>query len=191
MYARTCKNKKLTFDFAEGLVDDNLLVVDRETNSVWSQLDSQAISGPMKGTPMSVIPALQTTWRFWKKQHPATRVMVVQGQVGRPYLYRNRQPGIKRPTQRPTSHDTTSLGLGISIDGESMFLPFLQLADSTIPLRLKIGQHDIVIHYQPSALTAWALDTQGNLLPTVLAYQKGWLSFNPQSTIFKAQSAHP
>ena len=59
-----------------GLVNNNLLVVDRETESVWSQLDNKAISGPMEGTPMTIIPALQTTWKFWRERHPDTKVMM-------------------------------------------------------------------------------------------------------------------
>jgi hypothetical protein len=34
VYARNARDKTLTFDFAEGLVKNNLLFVDRETNSI-------------------------------------------------------------------------------------------------------------------------------------------------------------
>jgi hypothetical protein len=61
VYAREVAGKKLTFDFAEGLIKDNLLFVDRETHSIWSQLDNQAVSGEMKGAPLQVIASLQTT----------------------------------------------------------------------------------------------------------------------------------
>jgi hypothetical protein len=38
VYARRVGDRELTFDFAEGLIKDNLLIVDRETRSVWPQL---------------------------------------------------------------------------------------------------------------------------------------------------------
>ena len=57
MYARRQGGRELTFDFAEGLVDNNLLVVDRETSSVWSQLAGRAIAGSMEGTPLTAVPA--------------------------------------------------------------------------------------------------------------------------------------
>ena len=38
MYARRINDRVLTFDFAGGLVDNNLLLADRETSSLWSQL---------------------------------------------------------------------------------------------------------------------------------------------------------
>ena len=106
MYARLSGDRELTFDFASGLVNNNLLVVDRETSSVWSQLDNQAISGPLNGSPMTIVPALQTTWKYWRQTHPNTRVMVVQGRKGRLYIYRNLEIGKGRPRSRPTTHDT-------------------------------------------------------------------------------------
>ena len=77
MYTREYDNHSLTFDFAEGLLNDNLLFVDRETQSIWSQLEGKAINGPMKGKTLQNIPALQTTWKNWKTKHPTTKVWFV------------------------------------------------------------------------------------------------------------------
>ena len=46
VYARTSKSRELTFDFAEGLGKNNLLMVDRETDSVWSQLHGRVLTEP-------------------------------------------------------------------------------------------------------------------------------------------------
>ena len=55
MYARRVGEQEVTFDFAEGLLQNNLLFVDRETSSIWSQLHGQAVSGPLEGTPLQVV----------------------------------------------------------------------------------------------------------------------------------------
>lgn len=184
MYARHVGDKELTFDFASGLVNDNLLLVDRETSSVWSQLDNKAISGPMKDTPMVVVPAMQSTWRFWKTKHPDSEVMTVEGEKGRKYFYSDWTPGKPRPKKPPTSHDTVNLGLGISVNGESFFLPFRELDRSSTPLHLTIGGVDMAVYYRPWAMTAWAFDQKRELLPTVLAYEAGWKSFHPETKVF-------
>ena len=171
-----------------GLVNNNLLMVDRETDSVWSQLDNKAISGPMEGTPMSIIPTLQTTWKFWREQHPDTRVMIVEDGKGRPYLYRNRKIGGPRPTSRPSSHDLSAIGLGININGEAMYYPFRELDKQSMPLEQVIGGKTITIHYVKDALTAWAEDASGNLLTGVLAYETGWKDFNPETEVFEVPS---
>lgn len=186
MYARRVGDRELTFDFASGLLNDNLLIADRETGSLWSQLDGRAIDGPLADTPLSVIPALQTTWAHWKELHPDTRVMVVQGEEGHPYFYRTWQPGSPRPGSRPTAHDTRRLGLGLVIGDESMYFPFAELQRAADPVSIRLGGQDLVIRYRREALTAWAEDPQGHLLPGVLAYRFGWMRFHPESRIFHA-----
>ena len=50
-------------------------MADRQTNSVWSHLDGEAIEGPMTGTEMSFIPLVHTTWEEWLDLHPDTSVL--------------------------------------------------------------------------------------------------------------------
>ncbi len=185
MYARRIGTRELTFDFAEGLFKDNLLVVDRETGSVWSQLAGQAIAGPLEGTPLAAVPALQTTWGYWRARHPETRVMIVEGEAGRPYFYRNRRPGVPAPPSHSRAHDTSALGLGLVVGGEAMFFPFSELDRAPSPLRLTLGGEEIVVHYRPEALTAWAEDREGRLRVGVLAYEDAWLDFHPRSGVFR------
>ena len=186
MYARSHEDRELTFDFGEGLVENNLLVVDRETRSVWSQLAGRAISGPLEGAPLEALPSVQTTWRLWRSLHPATEVAVVEGEQGRPYLYRSFEPGGPRPKQRPTEHDTSNLGLGLAFGGEAWFFPFAELERAEVPLRLELAERTVVVHYRPKDLTAWAESGDGELLLSVLAYRSGWSSFHPQSNVWRA-----
>ncbi len=190
MYARRAGGRGLTFDFAEGLVRDNLLIVDRETGSVWSQLDGQAVIGPMRGTPLQIVPSMQTTWRFWRERHPDTKVMTLDGPAfedtdGRPYRYRPPDAAPPEPSAR-VAHDTSTLGLGLALEGQSTFLPFRELARGGAPIRLTLAGVAVVIHFDRDGATAWAEDESGQLLPAVLAYESGWLAFFPESTVYKA-----
>ena len=184
MYARRIEDREFTFDFAEGLINDNLLIVDRETGSVWSQLDGKAISGPMLGAPLPVIPAMQSTWKFWQTFYPETRVMVVEGEEGSPYLYRNRKPGAPRPAKPATSHDTSFLGLGFATQDHAIFFPFSELDKSPIPMRVTLGEQPIDVHYDKEGLTAWVTGPDRKVLPAVLTYRSGWLDFHPQSIVY-------
>jgi hypothetical protein len=188
VYAREVEGRELTFDFAEGLVKDNLLIVDRETNSIWSQLDSKAVSGPMKGAPLQSVPSIQTTWKFWRKRYPKTRVLVVRGEEGRRYFYRDRKPGT-RPKRPDTTHNTSKLGLGLVVDGQAMFFPFRELRRVAPPVRVKLGGEWVAVYYEEEALTAWAEDGKGNLLSGVLSYEEGWVSFNPESRTYRGPRA--
>lgn len=185
MYARKAADRELTFDFGAGLIKDNLLLVDRETRSVWSQLDAKAVSGPLQGTPLEIIPSIQTTWGFWRQKYPDTRVMVLEDE-GRPYFYRNRKPGQPRPKEPPKEHDTSNLGLGLVMDDQAYFYPLRELAEAGRPVHQSHNGETVTIHSEPEALTAWGEDAQGNLLPGVLVYQDGWMNFFPESIVYSA-----
>ena len=176
-------DRTLTFDFAGGLVDDNLLLADRETNSVWSQLEGKAISGPLVDSPLVSVPSLQTTWAHWRKLHPDTRVMMLEDEEGRPYRYRDWIPGSPRPSKPPAGHDTSVLGLGLVAGGEATFLPLRDLAGATTPLTLELGGRRFTVHYAAEAPTAWAEDADGELVDSVLAYEWAWKRFFPDSQV--------
>ena len=188
MYARRQGGQELTFDFAAGLIDDNLLMVDRETGSVWSQLAGKAVSGSMRDTPLEALPSIQTTWRFWWSQHPDTRVLSLPGEAGNPYVYRAFSKG--RPAQ-DAPHDITDLGLGLTIGGDSWFFPLIELGRTSSPHRVTIGGEMVSIHHHVDDLTAWAENEAGGLLVSVLAYRDGWLSFSPDSHLFQAPGEDP
>ncbi len=48
---------------------------DHQTDSLWSHILGQAISGEYKGTRLTFIPALQTDWQTWQELHPDTLVV--------------------------------------------------------------------------------------------------------------------
>ena len=76
MYGRNIEGRELTFEFAEGFLNDNLLFVDRETDSVWSQLHGKAIAGPLKDTPLPVLPTMQVTCSVLKVKNTNKRCCI-------------------------------------------------------------------------------------------------------------------
>jgi hypothetical protein len=43
---------------------------DDETGSVWSHLDGRALTGPLAGEQLRVLPLQSTTWSAWLAEHP-------------------------------------------------------------------------------------------------------------------------
>lgn len=64
-----------TFGTTGRLVNSNLLMYDRQTDSEWPQILGVAISGPRKGTRLDTVPLVWTTWRAWRTTHPDTLVL--------------------------------------------------------------------------------------------------------------------
>ena len=186
MYARKLAGREFTFDFGAGLVKDNLLLVDRETDSVWSQLANQAITGEMTGTDLQPVVSMQTTWKFWRQRHPDTRVMVQHDQLeGRPYFYHDFVPGARRG-ERPHEHDTATLGLGFANAAGAVYFPFAELAQSELPVHRSVGGREIRVHYDAEGLTAWVTRPNGDRLSTVLVYAGSWRQFFPDSEFYQA-----
>lgn len=75
----------LTFGTSGMLVNSNLLMYDRQTDSRWPQILGAAISGPMKGTRLEEIPLAWTTWERWQRRHPNTQVLSTETGYFRTY----------------------------------------------------------------------------------------------------------
>ena len=64
----------LTFDLREGSSEESLLIVDRETETVWEALTGEAIEGLLHGSTLEQIPTTLSFWFGWKDFYPDTEV---------------------------------------------------------------------------------------------------------------------
>jgi hypothetical protein len=89
VYGRTIAGRTLDFEPSGALLQASLVMRDRQTDSWWSIMSSDAIGGPLEGTDLPELPAGEkTTWREWRAKHPGTLVLSVDGVehvAGNPY----------------------------------------------------------------------------------------------------------
>lgn len=64
-----------TFGTSGDLVNSNLLMYDRPTDSRWPQILATAITGPARGETLTEVPVVWTTWGRWRAAHPDTTVL--------------------------------------------------------------------------------------------------------------------
>jgi hypothetical protein len=57
------------------LYRSDLLLYDRESESLWSQIAAKAITGPARGTRLAPLRSRITSWGAWKAEHPKARVL--------------------------------------------------------------------------------------------------------------------
>ncbi len=84
----------MTFGVSGKLWRDSLVMYDRTTRSLWSQVLGKAIAGPLKGVSLQEIPSEQTTWVAWKKRHPETLVLEKPSLSGSGYAAYFRNPDV-------------------------------------------------------------------------------------------------
>jgi hypothetical protein len=65
----------LSFGTSGKLVNSNLLMYDRQTDSQWPQILGMAIDGKNKGTVLEEIPLAWTHWSRWLRRHSDTLVL--------------------------------------------------------------------------------------------------------------------
>jgi len=67
VWTRTVNGKPLHFYLA-GINNQNFLMRDKETGTWWQQITGQAISGPMKGTSLTLVLSDELTFGEWKAE---------------------------------------------------------------------------------------------------------------------------
>ena len=69
------KGERVEFGTSGKLWKSNLVMYDRKTDSLWSQVLAEAILGEMTGTKLNVLPSDQILYGNWKKSHPDGEVL--------------------------------------------------------------------------------------------------------------------
>ena len=64
-----------TFGVSGNLWHGVLVMYDRGTGSLWTQLEGRAIEGPRAGESLEHVESTHTTWAAWKEAHPDTVVL--------------------------------------------------------------------------------------------------------------------
>lgn len=65
----------MNFAVSGMLWNRSLVMVDKETRSLWSHLLGEAMDGKLKGSRLEIIPATMVTWQAWRREHPKTTVV--------------------------------------------------------------------------------------------------------------------
>jgi hypothetical protein len=191
VYDRTVKRKELTFGVSGMLYESNVLFYDHQTESLWSQLREEAVTGTHTGTRLKALPSVTTTWKAWREQHPQT--LVLSTQTGFPRNYR-RSPyaGYDQSAELmfPVKHEDERLSpkekvVGVSIGTVHKAYPLRLFRERAEPIVDTVGKTRIKILYNAEADTAQVVEADsGKLLPAVVVYWFAWATFHPQSPMY-------
>ncbi len=84
-FERRINGEDVTFGTSGKLYNNNLLMYDRKTKSLWNQLGGKAVVGELTGYRLTIVPVEITTWARWKKLYPDTKVLARDTGNPRPY----------------------------------------------------------------------------------------------------------
>ncbi len=126
MYDRALEERKLTFGVSGKLWKNVLIMYDRQTDSLWSHLTGEAVSGPLKGKRLDIFPAAMLRYSEWKQLYPDTLVLKKGSRAGGvfgnpsrdPYegYYYSSQTGVIPPKYRDNRLHPKTLLVGLALD---------------------------------------------------------------------------
>jgi hypothetical protein len=178
------------------LYNSDVLLYDRGTESLWSQLLEQAVSGPMKGTRLTPVPLTHTTWAAWRARHPRTEVLSTDTGQARdyardPYAGYDTVPRLMFEVQhRDDRLPLKEWVLGLRIGGQAKAYPFSALGrrvDAQGRLLDRVGDVPVQIRFDAKHRSAEAFDASGRPLPSVMAFWFAWYAFYPQTQVLQAR----
>jgi hypothetical protein len=184
--------RALTFGVSGLLYNSDMLLYDRETESLWSQIMKQAVTGPMKGRRLTMLPLTHTTWRAWLREHPNTRVLSTDTGYRRdyasyPYGGYETERGLYFPVSaRSRRYHPKERVLGVEVGGVHKAYPFAELSKTGGEVRDRVGGQAIVVRFDWANDSARAFDAAGNQLPAMTGFWFAWYAFHPETEVFEA-----
>lgn len=184
-----------TFGVSGLLYNSDVLLYDRETESLWSQIMSQAVGGPLRGLEITPVVTAHTTWRDWRARFPET--LVLSTETGFAMQYKNspydeyqRSRQTMFPVQnRSRQYSNKELVLGVSIEDKFKAYPFKELR------RHDLASFDdtfagttLTIKWDESEQFATAFNSDGDEIATVIVYWFAWFAFHTDTAVFQASS---
>lgn len=184
--------KAKTFGVSGLLYNSDLLLYDRETKSLWSQIAAMAIAGPLRGEVLTSLPVVHTSWGDWRRRHPDTTVLSTDTGYRRDYE-RSPYAGYESSDRLffPVSHQDRRYPpkeqvIGVGIKGHYKVYPFSELARTNGEVSDEIGGEKLVIRYDKAQRSAQVFDEGGEPIPGLTGFWFAWMAFHPGSAVFTA-----
>ena len=184
-----------TFGVSGLLYNSDVLLYDRATQSLWSQISQTAVSGPLKGTGLLPVVVTHTTWADWRTRHPNTEVLSTQTGFERDYQ-RDPYEGYDRVARlifdvqhRDDRFPLKEWVLGVEVAGVYKAYPFSLLAGAVNArgeLQDNVGGRHLRIRYNALHRSAEAFDEHGQPWPGTMAFWFAWVAFHPQTAVLRA-----
>lgn len=172
MYDRNVAGQELTFGVSGKLIRNVLVMFDRETDTLWSQLLGKAVDGALLGTDLVPLASLQTTWAEWKSIHPETTALAIGGPAYDSYsgYYSSGSAGVIGEFREDDRLPRKELVHGIVVNGEPAAYPYRALEVEPLVNDI-VDDEPVLVLFEPRSQTALAFSRQ--LGDRVLTFEPG------------------
>ncbi|MEX0964127.1 MAG: DUF3179 domain-containing protein [Pseudohongiellaceae bacterium] len=188
------ENRDLDFGVSGLLYQSDVLLYDRQTESLWSQIIGEAISGPHQGKKLGSLVLAHTSWGAWQQAHPDTEVLSRDTGVRRdytqdPYAGYGDSPRILFPVvnRAPGPWHAKEWVLGVELNGQYKAYPFTELAAQGLnQFTDEFAGETITIVWDEENRSA-AMRSGNEVQPSITAFWFAWYAFHTQTEVFRAR----
>ena len=194
VFSTNIANTSLQFGVSGLLYNSDVLLYDRNTESLWSQIMGKAVAGKLKGTLLPQIPVTHTSWKDWVKNHPDT--MVLSRDTGSRRNYRNSPYAGYEKTRRlyfkvshksPANYHPKERVIGVEINGHFKAYPYKELSkNGKAEFTDSFAGSNLKISWNEEAQSGNITNTDGKALPVISSYWFAWFTFHPDTEIYTA-----
>jgi hypothetical protein len=190
-----------TFGVSGKLVNSNLIMYDRSTDSQWPQILGKAIHGSSRGTRLEEFPIVWTTWEKWKKKHPDTRVLSQKtgfirnyGKSGDPYgSYLGKNKGyyasedlLFRPIFEDEQLPPKAVVAGVRDKAGNAAAILKDRLRREKKMELKLGKRTVVVTYEPGLdFYSAAIKETAERINAFDAMWFAWKGFYPDTQLLR------
>ncbi|GAB4351909.1 MAG: DUF3179 domain-containing protein [Immundisolibacter sp.] len=188
--------RSVQFGVSGLLYRSNLLLYDRATESLWTQMGGRAISGTLRGQRLTPLPVQHTTWGDWRARHPRSAVLraptltAVRLRGASRYADYARSPDLWQPVGLPDRRlPLKEPVIGLAVNGQAKAWPLRALTAAPMPLHDRVGGQAVNVHYDAATDSAEVRDADGRPLPATRGYWFAWAAFHPDTLIGSSDTA--
>ena len=183
--------RKRSFGVSGLLYNSDVLLYDRQTQSLWSQIMAESVAGKSSGQKLVAIPTQLTSWKNWRKKYPETKVLTAQTGFKRDYnrqaymQYRNSDELMFDVKNKSKALPIKSWVLGLEVNGKAKAYPFSELAKSKEKLIDVFEGTKIEISYDAPSHTASVKVDEKSGAKVLTLYWFAWYAFHPNTEIYR------
>jgi len=191
-FQATIDDERHLFGVSGLLYNSDVLLYDRNSESLWSQIMGSAVSGPLRGRELAPVPLANTTWESWQARHPGSLVLSPKTGYRRnyshdPYADYAQSRELMFPVAfRASGFHPKERIIGVTIGDEYKAYPFVELRRTSGRVIEEVGGKTLTILFDPDHDTARIEDADGQEVVSLTAYWFAWYAFHPDTHVFRA-----
>jgi len=188
VFDRVIDGKTKSFGVSGLLYRSDVLMYDRESMSLWSQLGMKGVSKEAIGKKLDWLPSEHLIWSAWRQKYPNGSVLSTDTGYNRQYAsqayeryFASKNVMFPVPKFRDELEDKSKV-IGIIIDGIAKAYP-LKLLKQKLVINDIVAKKDIHIIYDTKTKLVTITDKTNTVIPSVEAYWFAWQGFYPTTLI--------